>query len=120
MAAQKRSGLGRGLDALFSNGLMESNDSVKTVSVSSIIPNPQQPRTTFKEEELAELADSIREHGVIQPLIVSDNEDGNYTLIAGERRLRAAQIAGLKQAPPSGAKRRGKAGKGRRKAEGRR
>lgn len=99
MAAQKRSGLGRGLDALFSNGLMESNDSVKTVPVSSIVPNPQQPRTTFKEEELAELADSIREHGVIQPLIVSENEDGNYTLIAGERRLRAAQIVGLNTVP---------------------
>ena len=85
MAAQKKSGLGRGLDALFSNSLMDENESVKTVPITSIIPNPRQPRTRFKDEELIELADSIREHGVIQPLIVSEQGDGTYTLIAGER-----------------------------------
>lgn len=99
MAAQKKSGLGRGLDALFSNSLMNSDDSVKTVSVNSIVPNPRQPRTRFTDEELAELTESIREHGVIQPLIVSDQGDGKYTLIAGERRLRAAQMAGLNTVP---------------------
>ena len=99
MAAQKKSGLGRGLDALFSNSLMDANDSVKTVSISSIVPNPRQPRTRFTDNELSELADSIREHGVIQPLIVSEQNDGTYTLIAGERRLRASQIAGLNTVP---------------------
>lgn len=99
MAAQKKSGLGRGLDALFSNSFIESDESVKTVPLTSIVPNPRQPRTRFKEEELAELADSIREHGVIQPLIVSEQSDGVYTLIAGERRLRASQIAGLECVP---------------------
>ena len=99
MAAQKKSGLGRGLDALFSNSLMDSNDSVKMVSISSIVPNPRQPRTRFTDNELSELADSIREHGVIQPLIVSEQENGTYTLIAGERRLRASQIAGLNTVP---------------------
>ena len=92
MAAQKKSGLGRGLDALFSSSLMDENESVKTVPIASIVPNPRQPRTRFKEEELTELADSIREHGVIQPLVVSEQEDGTYTLIAGERRLRASQV----------------------------
>ena len=99
MAAQKKSGLGRGLDALFSNSLMDANDSVKMVSISSIVPNPRQPRTRFTDNELSELADSIREHGVIQPLIVSEQGDGTYTLIAGERRLRASQIAGLSTVP---------------------
>lgn len=99
MAAQKKSGLGRGLDALFSNSLMDANDSVKTVPISSIVPNPRQPRTRFTDNELSELADSIREHGVIQPLIVSEQGDGTYTLIAGERRLRASQIAGLNTVP---------------------
>lgn len=99
MAAQKKSGLGRGLDALFSNSLMDTNDSVKMVSISSIVPNPRQPRTRFTDNELSELADSIREHGVLQPLIVSEQGDGTYTLIAGERRLRASQIAGLNTVP---------------------
>lgn len=99
MAAQKKSGLGRGLDALFSNSLMDSSDSVKSIPVTSIVPNPRQPRTRFTDEELAELADSIREHGVIQPLIVSDQGNGTYTLIAGERRLRASLLAGLTSVP---------------------
>ena len=99
MAAQKKSGLGRGLDALFSNSLMESDESVKTIPVSAVIPNPRQPRTVFTDDELAELADSIREHGIIQPLIVNDEVNGTYTLIAGERRLRAAQLAGLNSVP---------------------
>lgn len=99
MAAQKKSGLGRGLDALFSNSLMDSDESVKTVPLTSISPNPRQPRSVFTDEELAELAESIREHGVIQPLIVSDNGDGTYILIAGERRLRASQLTGLNSVP---------------------
>lgn len=99
MAAQKKSGLGRGLDALFSNSLMDDDTSVKTVPLTSIVPNPRQPRTRFTDEELAELADSIREHGVIQPLVVSEQSDGTYVLIAGERRLRASMLAGLSSVP---------------------
>ena len=99
MAAMKKSGLGRGLDALFSESFAESNDSVKTVSISSIVPNPRQPRTQFNEDELMELAESIKEYGVIQPLIVNEDVSGQYTLIAGERRLRAAQLAGLTVIP---------------------
>lgn len=99
MATQKKSGLGRGLDALFSNSLGDSNDSVKMAEIDSIIPNPKQPRSIFNEEELNELAASIKEHGIIQPLIVSEKQNGQYILIAGERRLRAAQIAGLATVP---------------------
>ena len=99
MANQRKSGLGRGLDALFSEALSGSKDSVQMIPVSSIIPNPRQPRTQFNEEELEELSASIKEHGVIQPLIVREQSDGQYILIAGERRLRAAQIAGLNSVP---------------------
>ena len=99
MATQKKSGLGRGLDALFSNSLSGSEDSVKMAAIDAIIPNPKQPRTLFNEEELNELAASIKEHGIIQPLIVNEKSNGQYTLIAGERRLRAAQIAGLTTVP---------------------
>jgi ParB family chromosome partitioning protein len=73
---------------------------VAQVPVAQIIPNPRQPRAVFKPEDLAELADSIREHGIIQPLIVTRGEDdSHYTLIAGERRLQAAKQAGLAQVP---------------------
>ncbi len=100
MASQKKTGLGRGLDALFSDIQTESKDSVMMVPVSSISPNPRQPRTEFSEEELSDLAESIKEHGVIQPLIVSEEQlNGQYILIAGERRLRAAQLAGLTTVP---------------------
>ena len=99
MANQKKSGLGRGLDALFTNSISDPEDSVKMVSVTSIFPNPQQPRTMFSEEELSELCESIQVHGVIQPLVVKAEDDGKYMLIAGERRLRAAQMAGLSTVP---------------------
>ena len=68
-------------------------------AIDSILPNPKQPRSLFNEEELNELAASIKEHGIIQPLIVNEKSNGQYTLIAGERRLRAAQIAGLTTVP---------------------
>ncbi len=64
-----------------------------------IAPNPEQPRTDFEPEKLRELSDSIREHGIIQPLVVSRDEDGGYRLIAGERRLQAARLAGLETVP---------------------
>lgn len=100
MTTQKKSGLGRGLDALFSNALLDPEiDNVKSIPLSSISPNPRQPRTNFNDTELADLAESIKEHGVIQPLIVSKKGEDHYILIAGERRLRAAEIAGLNEVP---------------------
>jgi ParB family chromosome partitioning protein len=96
-----RSGLGKGLDALIPTGGGSSTvaGGVMQVAVGLIQRNPHQPRTNFDPIQLAELADSIREHGIIQPLIVSPVADGTYTLIAGERRLQAAQKAGFKSVP---------------------
>lgn len=95
----RRSGLGRGLDAL----IPSLQPVVEQVDVDLIAPNPEQPRTVFDPEALTELADSIREHGVIQPLIVSRRQEGRgtapYQLIAGERRLLAARQAGLQKVP---------------------
>jgi ParB family transcriptional regulator, chromosome partitioning protein len=98
---RRRSGLGSGLDALFqtqepADG--QSSPSLRMVAMSEVRPNPRQPRSQFDEQALEELAASIREHGVIQPLIVSRQADG-YELIAGERRWRAAQRAGLSEVP---------------------
>lgn len=70
-----------------------------TVDIDLITPNPEQPRTNFQPEQLRELADSIREHGVIQPLVVSREDEGSFQLIAGERRLQAARLAGLRHVP---------------------
>ncbi len=102
----QRTGLGKGLDALIPTGGKSSSASsnagsggVLQVAVDAIQPNPRQPRIHFKEEDLAELAASIREHGVIQPLIVSPKPDGTYILIAGERRWQASQKAGLRTVP---------------------
>lgn len=95
-----RSGLGKGLDALIPGGSSAVGEGgVAQVAVDSIQRNPRQPRQSFKEDELAELAASIREHGVIQPLIVSPASNGTYTLIAGERRWQAARRAGLRVVP---------------------
>ncbi len=96
----QRKGLGKGLDALIPGGAsIATSAGVQHVAVDAIRRNPRQPRTDFNEEELEELAASIREHGVIQPLIVSPNGDGTYVLIAGERRWQAAQRAGLRTVP---------------------
>ncbi len=95
-----RSGLGKGLDALIPGGSSAAVEGgVAQVAIDSIQRNPRQPRQSFKENELEELATSIREHGVIQPLIVSPASNGTYTLIAGERRWQAARRAGLKIVP---------------------
>ena len=94
----RRTGLGRGLDALIPN----VQPSVDEVDIDLIAPNPQQPRSSFDPESLAELAESIRAHGIIQPLIVSRPQDARsapYQLIAGERRLLAARQAGLTRVP---------------------
>jgi ParB family chromosome partitioning protein len=97
----KRSGLGKGLDALIpitDSQIQESG--VTQIPIVNIAPNPRQPRERFDHDELEELAVSIREHGVIQPLIVTQTEStGQYTLIAGERRLMAAQMVDLREVP---------------------
>ncbi len=72
---------------------------VRKIDITKITPNPYQPRSDFNQEKLQELADSIKEHGIIQPLLVSYSESGGYELIAGERRLEAAKLAGLKKVP---------------------
>jgi len=96
----QRSGLGKGLDALIPGGSSAVNEGgASQVSIDAIARNPRQPRHTFKEAELEELAASIREYGVIQPLIVSPASGGTYILIAGERRWQAARRAGLRTVP---------------------
>ncbi len=97
-----RSGLGKGLDALIPTGSQTATASpggVAQVAVDLIQRNPRQPREKFDIEELDNLAASVREHGIIQPLVVSPGRGGVYTLIAGERRLQAARKAGLKTVP---------------------
>lgn len=97
----QKSGLGKGLDALIPAGFSRpAIPADNHIPISMIIPNPQQPRDAIQEENLIELAASIREHGILQPLVVShDAVSGNYILIAGERRLRAARLAGLEKVP---------------------
>jgi len=98
--APKKGGLGRGLDALFVDNSIEEISTANTVRlrINEIEPNRDQPRKTFDEEALSELADSIAQHGVIQPLLVRPVSDG-YQLVAGERRWRAARLAGLSEVP---------------------
>jgi len=99
----RRSGLGKGLDALIPQTPEESDISSSDITllpVDQIEPNPQQPRTNFDEKLLRDLAVSIHEHGVIQPLVVmKGKKNDHYTLIAGERRLHAAKLAGLESVP---------------------
>lgn len=97
----KKGGLGRGLGALLpdSDTLASAGSGLTEVPIQSIRPNPHQPRSTFDETALQELAASIREHGLIQPLIVVRAGEDRYTLIAGERRWRASQIARLETVP---------------------
>jgi len=95
-----KKGLGRGLDALISsaNTLDNARDSVLEVKINDVEPNAGQPRKVFDQERLQALAESIKEHGVVQPIIV--RQDGNrYVIVAGERRWRAAKLAGLKTIP---------------------
>jgi len=96
----KHTGLGKGLDALIPTGetTVTSAGGVMQIPVEQIQPNPHQPRIHFSETDLSELADSIREHGVLQPLVVM-SVDGGYQLIAGERRLQASKLAGLRAVP---------------------
>ncbi len=119
MAAAKKSGLGRGLDALFADAVpvidtadteeskktpkktntkKAAGDEVQYVKIHDIMPNLNQPRKTFQEEKIEELAASIKEHGIIQPIVVRKCENG-YEIVAGERRWRAARKAELAQVP---------------------
>lgn len=97
----KLTGLGRGLDALIDTTHVEplGGSSINEVELAKITANPNQPRHSFDEEALNELSDSIREHGVISPITLRKNDDGTYMIIAGERRYRAAKLAGLKTIP---------------------
>lgn len=97
----KKTGLGRGLDALIDTSHVDTNggSSISEIAISAIVANPDQPRRSFDEEAMQELADSIREHGVISPITLRDNGDGTYMIIAGERRFRASKMAGLERIP---------------------
>lgn len=103
MATQSKRGLGRGLDALFGidNPTQQSKPMAEMaeVAITLIDPNPQQPRVSFDEEALAELSASISQLGVIQPITLRKQKDGRYTIISGERRWRASQMAGLETLP---------------------
>ena len=99
--ALKRNALGRGLDSLFAVQEVRTDGSsaISEINIDLISPNPDQPRRTFDEDALAELAISIRELGIIQPLSLRSTDDGRYQIIAGERRWRAARRAGLTSVP---------------------
>ncbi|MBO5060051.1 MAG: ParB/RepB/Spo0J family partition protein [Clostridia bacterium] len=91
-----KKGLGKGLDALFAEE--EDKQGVLEVKLTDVMPNKNQPRKSFDEEKLAALSESIKEHGLIQPIVVTKNAEG-YTIVAGERRWRAAKKAGIKKIP---------------------
>ena len=96
--ARKTHGLGRGLDSLF-DGMGEWETNLQEIAIGDLDPNPDQPRQTFREESIAQLSESIRNQGVLQPLLVVPASNGRYRIIAGERRFRAARMAGLETAP---------------------
>lgn len=91
-------GLGMGMDALFTENESQER-ATRTLRITEIFPNKQQPRSDFDEESLAALAESIKQHGVLQPLLVRPLETGGYQIVAGERRWRAARMAGLEEVP---------------------
>lgn len=96
--AVKKGGLGRGMDSLMNDNSIDANGSV-TVNLNEIEPNRNQPRKDFDEGALSDLAESIAQHGLIQPIVVRPTVDGRYMIIAGERRWRACRIAGLTEVP---------------------
>lgn len=101
MAVKKKYALGRGLDALISTETVrtEGSSTINEIEIALIEANPNQPRHEFDPEALQELADSISEIGIIQPITLRDMENGHYQIIAGERRWRASQLAGLTSIP---------------------
>ncbi len=96
--AKKSHGLGRGLDSLFP-GAEEWGTSIQEIPVGELDPNPDQPRQSFDQESIGQLADSIRDQGVLQPLLVVPASGGRYRIVAGERRYRASRMAGLETVP---------------------
>lgn len=98
MATPKRKVLGKGLDALFEDNMVETK-AVTQLKISQIEPNSAQPRSQFDEKALRELADSIESHGVLQPLVVRPINGGSYQIVAGERRWRASRLVGLTEIP---------------------
>ena len=98
---KKSLGLGRGLDALIDTTHISTagSSSISEIALDKIYPNPNQPRRTFDEEALQELAQSIKEHGVISPITLRKDSNNQYMIIAGERRFRASKIAGLDSIP---------------------
>ncbi len=96
--AVKNRGLGRGLDSLFSENVTEQNG-ILTLNINDIEPNRNQPRKDFDDESVSELAESIVQHGLIQPIVVTPLSNGRYSIVAGERRWRACRIAGLYEVP---------------------
>lgn len=99
--AKKTHGLGRGLDALLPSfeDMGDDQGTMQEIDIGDIDPNPDQPRRTFSEESIEQLAQSIQEQGVLQPLLVISTEDGRYRIVAGERRWRASRRAGLTRVP---------------------
>ena len=98
--AKRNSGLGRGLDSLFLSSEQQISDaSASNIKLSDIDVDPGQPRKTFEDQSLEQLSQSIIEHGVLQPIVLMPNGIGRYTIIAGERRFRAARMAGLTEIP---------------------
>ena len=95
----KKRGLGKGLDAIFAENTDETTEGAVSVKISEIEPNRDQPRKEFDSEALSELADSISQHGVLQPLLLRPLLTGGYRIVAGERRWRAARMAGLNEVP---------------------
>ena len=91
----KKGGLGKGLDAIFAENTTESGSGAVELKISELEPNREQPRREFDEKAMAELADSIAQHGLLQPLLVRPLFGGGYQIVAGERRWRAARMAGL-------------------------
>lgn len=96
--APKKGGLGRGLESLFNENATDTDGAVK-LNINDIEPNRDQPRKDFDETALSELADSIAQHGLIQPIVVKPTTQGRYSIIAGERRWRACRMAGLNEVP---------------------
>lgn len=104
MSTGKKSGLGRGFEGLIPQQvdtavLFEDQERVQKLNVGALSPNPHQPRTTFDDVALGQLAESIKQYGILQPLVVTPHGHDSYVIIAGERRWRAAQLAGEKKVP---------------------
>lgn len=96
---KKTHGLGRGLDSLFAGNDEDWGVTIQEIPVGDLDPNPEQPRKTFNDESIAQLSESIRDQGVLQPLLVAATSGGRYRIIAGERRYRAGRLAGLETLP---------------------